>query len=118
MKNFRKVLALVLVVATLFSFASIAGAKTLADYEDADKVSYEAAVDVLSAIEILNGYEDDTFKPTNNITRAEMAKMIATMANAGADVHELYAAACDFADAKDNWPFHHHLRSLWQGDWY
>ena len=102
MKNFRKVLALVLVVATLFSFASIAGAKTLADYTDADKVTtenYKFAVDVLSGLEILNGYEDDTFKPTNTITRAEMAKMIAVLANAGDDnVDKLYAAACDFAD--------------------
>ena len=48
MKNFRKVLALVLVVATLFSFASMAGAKSLADYEDADKVSYANANEDLS----------------------------------------------------------------------
>ena len=99
MKNFRKVLALVLVVATLFSFTAMAGAKSLSDYEDADKVSYDVAVDVLSALEILNGYEDDTFKPTNTITRAEMAKMIAVLANAGdANVDKLYAAACNFAD--------------------
>ena len=102
MKNFRKVLALVLVVATLFSFASMAGAKTLADYTDADKVTtenYKFAVDVLSGLEILNGYEDDTFKPTNTITRAEMAKMIAVLSNAGDDnVDKLYAAACEFAD--------------------
>ena len=102
MKNFRKVLALVLVVATLFSFTAMAGAKTLADYTDADKITtenYEVAVEVLSALEILNGYEDDTFKPTNTITRAEMAKMIAVLANAGDDnVDKLYAAACNFAD--------------------
>jgi len=102
MKNFRKVLALVLVVATLFSFAAMASAKTLADYKDADKITtenYEVAVEVLTALEILDGYEDDTFKPTNTITRAEMAKMIAVLANAGdANVDKLYAAACNFAD--------------------
>ena len=105
MKNFRKVLALVLVVATLFSFAAMASAKSLADYKDADKVTYTAAVEVLSALEILNGYEDGSFKPTNNISREEMAKMIAVMANAGdADVDSLYAAACEFADVeKTRW---------------
>lgn len=103
MKNFRKVLALVLVVATLFSFVAMASAKSLADYKDAEAVSYDEAVAVLSAIGILNGYEDDTFKPTAKIDRDEMAKMIAVMANAGYEVDELYASACKFADTKDTW---------------
>ena len=98
MKNFRKVLALVLVVATLFSFTAMTSAVNIGEYEDWSKVSYAEAVDVLSAVGILNGYEDDTFKPTNTISREEMAKMIATMANAGDDVSTLYASACTFAD--------------------
>ena len=105
MKNFRKVLALVLVVAMMFSFAAMASAKELKDYTDAESVSYDTAVEVLSALEILNGYEDDTFRPTNSISREEMAKMIAVMANAGdTDVDSLYAAACEFADVeKTRW---------------
>ena len=104
MKNFRKVLALVLVVATLFSFTAM----TSAAYEDADKVSYKEAVDVLSAVGILNGYEvaedEYEFKPTQTISREEMAKMIAVLANAGDDVSTLYASANTFADvAKDRW---------------
>lgn len=97
MKNFRKVLALVLVVATLFSFVAMtASAK---EYTDADKVSYTEAVDVLTAIGILNGYTDGTYRPTNTIARAEMAKMIAVLANAGKDnIGDLYASACKFAD--------------------
>ena len=96
MKNFRKVLALVLVVATLFSFVAMtASAKT---YSDGDKVSYTEAVDVLSAIGILNGYTDGTFRPTNTIARAEMAKMIAVLSNAGDDISDMYASACKFAD--------------------
>ena len=104
MKNFRKVLALVLVVATLFSFTAM----TSAAYEDADKISYEEAVEVLSAVGILNGYEvaedEYEFKPTQTISREEMAKMIAVLANAGDDVSTLYASANTFADvAKDRW---------------
>ena len=96
MKNFRKVLALVLVVATLFSFVAMtASAK---EYTDTDKVSYTEAVDVLSAIGILNGYPDGTFRPTNTIARHEMAKMVAVLANAGDDIADLYAGACKFAD--------------------
>ena len=104
MKNFRKVLALVLVVATLFSFTAM----TSAAYEDAGKISYDEAVDVLTAVGILNGYEVDEdeyeFKPTQTISREEMAKMIAVLANAGDDVSTLYASANTFADvAKDRW---------------
>ena len=96
MKNFRKVLALVLVVATLFSFVAMtASAK---EYTDTDKVSYTEAVDVLTAIGILNGYPDGTFRPTNTIARHEMAKMVAVLANAGDDIADLYAGACKFAD--------------------
>ena len=96
MKNFRKVLALVLVVATLFSFVAMtASAK---EYTDTDKVSYTEAVDVLSAIGILNGYPDGTFRPTNTIARAEMAKMVAVLSNAGDDISDLYTSACKFAD--------------------
>lgn len=96
MKNFRKVLALVLVVATLFSFVAMtASAK---EYTDTDKVSYTEAVDVLSAIGILNGYTDGSFRPTNTIARAEMAKMVAVLANAGDEIADLYAGACKFAD--------------------
>ncbi len=101
MKNFRKVLALVLVVATLFSFAAMASAAT---YKDADKISYNEAVTVLSHVGILEGYpEDGTFRPANTITRAEMAKMIAVMANAGYDVKDLFSADVKFADAKGHW---------------
>lgn len=100
MKNFRKVLALILVVATLFSFAAMTSAK---EYTDADKISYDEAVDVLSAIGILNGYDDGTFKPTDSIAREEMAKMIGVLSNAGDDVSDLYASACTFADTKDRW---------------
>lgn len=100
MKNFRKVLALVLVVATLFSFVAMtASAK---EYTDGDKVSYTEAVDVLSAIGILEGYPDGSFKPSNTIKRSEMAKMIAVLANAGKDIEDLYASACKFADMNGN----------------
>ena len=55
MKNFRKVLALVLVVATLLSFATMASA----DYKDQASIDakYELAVDVLSGFGIISGDE-------------------------------------------------------------
>lgn len=103
MKNFRKVLALILVVATLFSFVAMASAKTLEDYSDASEVNYEEAVEVLSALGIINGYTDGTFKPAGEIEREEMAKMVAMLRNAGDFDASLYASANKFADAKGTW---------------
>lgn len=96
MKNFKKVLALVLAVATLLSFATVASA---ADFKDASSIDHTEAVDVLSAIGVLEGYTDGEFKPTKVITRAEAAKIIAMFDNGDTDIDELYAPV-DFTDVE------------------
>ena len=104
MKNFKKVLALVLVVATLLSFATVASAITSKDYKDAADIDYTTAVDVLSYIGVLNGYGDGTFKPEGEITRAEAAKIIAMFSNGSTSINTLYASANPFTDVeKGNW---------------
>jgi len=106
MKNFKKVLALVLAVATLLSFATIASAATSADYKDAaaiEKNGQTEAVDVLSYIGVLAGYPDKNFKADNEITRAEAAKIIAMFDNGSTDISSLYTSANPFTDVKGNW---------------
>ena len=68
MKNFKKVLALVLVLATLLGLATMASAT---EYKDADKISadYTEAVKVLDLIETMQGYPNGEFRPTATITR-------------------------------------------------
>ena len=103
MKNFKKVLALVLAIATLLSFATVASAKT-ADFADAKDVKNVEAVDVLSYNKVLEGYPaDNTFKPAKNITREEAAKIIAIFANKSTDISSLYTSANPFADMKGRW---------------
>ena len=87
MKNFKKVLALVLAIATILSFATIASAAT-ADFKDAKDVTHTEAVDVLSAIGVLNGYKDGEYKPNRVITRAEAAKIIAMFDNGDTDIRK------------------------------
>ena len=70
MKNLKKVLALVLVLAT---FATMASAASFTD-EDAI-VNVEAAA-MLSDMGIIGGYPDGSFKPANAVTRGETAKML------------------------------------------
>ena len=101
MKNFRKVLALVLVVATLLSFATMASA----DYKDQASIDakYELAVDVLSGFGIISGDDKGNFRPTDEIDRDEVAKMVAVLCNGGEDIEAYYADACTFADTKNTW---------------
>ncbi len=66
-----KVLSLVLAIAMLLSVP------TFAAFTDvAANANYAEAVTVLSALEIINGYGDGTFKPEGKITRAEYSAII------------------------------------------
>ena len=99
MKNLKKVLALVLVVATLMGLATVAGAA----YSDAKDIEYTEAVEVMSALGILNGNPDGTFAPTKSLTRAQAAKMVSYLLNGGKDVNDLYSGANTFSDCTTNW---------------
>lgn len=103
MKNFKKVLALVLAVVMLLSFATVASAVTSDYYKDADSIDYTEAVDVLGSIGVLNGFPDDTFRPEATITRAQAAKIIAMFDNGSTDINKLYTAANPFADCVNHW---------------
>ena len=103
MKNFKKVLALVLVLATLMGLATVAGAAT--EYKDADKINadYTEAIKVLDLIETMQGYPTGEFKPTATITREEAAKVIAIFDNKDADISTYYTSINPFADEKGRW---------------
>jgi hypothetical protein len=49
-------------------------------YSDIEGVQSEQAVNLLSSYGIITGYPDNTFKPDNTITRAEMAKIVTIVA--------------------------------------
>ena len=101
MKNFKKVLALVLVLATLMGFATVAGAA----YKDADQIDadYTEATKVLDLIETMQGYPDGTFGPKKTITREEAAKLIAIFDNKDSDISTYYTSINPFADEKGRW---------------
>ncbi|MBE6915346.1 MAG: S-layer homology domain-containing protein [Ruminococcaceae bacterium] len=89
MKNLKKVLALALVFAmtlTLFAGAAFSDQATIgADYAD--------DVNMLVELGVLNGYEDNTFRPENNVTRAEFAKMAYTLKYGADDKGLLFAGS-------------------------
>lgn len=72
--NLKKVIStFAALTMALSSFSAFA-----ANFTDvADTASYKQAVDELVALKVVSGYaEDGTFRPDNNVTRAEAAKMI------------------------------------------
>lgn len=89
MKNLKKVLALVLVVAMMASFAVGASAA----FKDADKITYTTAVDVLTGLGVINGYADGTFRATDSVTRGAFTKMVAYVMNGGKNAPASYGAA-------------------------
>lgn len=76
----RQDVALMLLRAADAYYMKFEKKQTLVDFTDYDAVSDYArvAVDTLARAQIINGYEDGSFKPQGYITRAEIAKVIYT----------------------------------------
>ena len=75
----KKFLSLILSLLILGSTATVyAGKNTTFDDVDGDEY-YADATETLADLNILTGYEDGTFRPSNGVTRAEMATVIVRM---------------------------------------
>ena len=71
------------------AFTMFAGA---ASYSDKADIKASTAVDMLSSLGVIQGYDDGSFKPNTTVTRAQMAKMIFTIMNGGNDNANAYAS--------------------------
>ena len=92
----KKVLSLVLVIAMVLSSMSFAFASTFEDVTG----DYEKAIDTLSALGVIDGYEDGTYRPEKTVTRAEMAKLMVITLGYG----DLVAGSkSNFSDTQGHW---------------
>ena len=93
----KKLLALMLSAAMVLTM----GTSVMA-YSDVEEGTYASeAVTVLSNLDILNGYEDGSFKPEAIVTRAEFAKMaVEALGEGDAAASSTYTK---FADTKGHW---------------
>jgi len=81
MKSLKRTLSLVLaLVMVLGLFGGISMTAAASDFKDDTEIQYKEAVDVMTGIGAIDGYEEadgNSFKPTGTITRAEAAKLVA-----------------------------------------
>ena len=92
----KKFLSLVLALVMTMSLVTIsAGA---ADFDDSGDISYKEAVDVISALGIVDGYSDDTFRPDGSLTRGAAAKIICNLILGPTTASALSASTAPFKD--------------------
>ena len=99
MRNLKKVLSLVLCVAMMLS-VMVVGAG--AAFSDQSKIKNTEAVDACTALNIIGGYPDGSFKPEGNITRAEVTKMICVALNGGKNPAVSTNTTPTFSDVRNN----------------
>ena len=102
MRTLKKALSLVLVLAMVFALAVPGFAadttKKASDFKDYSKVTNKEAVDVLTAIGVINGNADGTFAPEGSFTRAEAATMITYLTLGKTVADALPTSATKFSD--------------------
>ena len=98
MKNLKKVLALVLAFACAFTM--FAGAASFTDEAD---IQAKDAVNMLTQLGVIEGYEDGSFNPDGVVTRAEMAKMIFVVRNNTIDDSAYENVTSNLTDITNHW---------------
>ena len=98
MKNLKQVLALGM--AFSLTMSTMAGAA----FTDSADIDATEAVDMLSALGVITGYEDGSFKPDGTVTRAEAAKMIFAIRNNGSiNADSFKNTSTTFTDIQGHW---------------
>ena len=92
----KKFLSLALALVMCLSLVTIsAGAK---DFTDDSKITYGEAVDVISELGIVGGYDTGDFKPTDTLTRGAAAKIICNLLLGPTAAEALGVSSAPFKD--------------------
>ena len=99
----KKFLSLVLALVMTMSLVTVsAGAK---DFTDSSKITYSEAVDVMSAVKVIDGYAEGDFRPTATLTRGAAAKIICNLILGPTTASALVADAAPYKDVPTNSTF-------------
>ena len=92
----KKFLSLVLALVMTMSLVTVsAGAK---DFTDDSEITYKEAVDVISALGVVDGYSDGDFRPDDVLTRGAAAKIICNLILGPTTASALSAGTAPFKD--------------------
>ena len=99
----KKFLSLVLALVMTMSLVTVsAGAK---DFTDSTKIQYNEAVDVMSAVKVIDGYAEGDFRPSATLTRGAAAKIICNLILGPTTASALVADAAPYKDVPTNHTF-------------
>ena len=99
----KKFLSLVLALVMTMSLVPVsAGAK---DFTDNSKINYKEAVDVMSAVKVIDGYAEGDFRPSATLTRGAAAKIICNLILGPTTASALVADAAPYKDVPTNHTF-------------
>ena len=98
----KKILSFILAgMMTVSSFSFAFGEVGVVETKFADVTGdYGTAIGILTSLNVIDGYEDGTFKPEKTITRAELAKVLVETLGYGSLVN---GAKSDFMDTQGHW---------------
>lgn len=95
----KKALVILLAVAMMFCFSATAFAAQFNDIDDCSAAGQDA-ISKVTALGIVEGYDDGGYHPDEAITRAEFAKMAVIAAGLGAAAEDLAGVSPAFSDVK------------------
>lgn len=99
----KKFLSLVMALAMVMSLTVVS--TSAKDFTDDDSITYSEAIDVISTLEIMDGYTDGSFQPNTQLNRGQAAKIICNLILGVAAADNLSATRAPFPDV----PASHHF---------
>ena len=105
MRNLKRALSLALAAIMLIGMMVVsASAVSYNDLTDKDQIVNKDAVSMLVSLGIIEGKPDGSYAPTENVDRAQMAKMLSVIMNKGVDNSALYQSVnSGLVDVNTNW---------------
>ena len=105
MRNLKRTLSLALAAIMLVGMMVVsASAASYNNLTDKDEIVNKDAVSMLVSLGIIEGKPDGSYAPTENVDRAQMAKMLSVIMNKGVDNSALYQSVnSGLVDVNTNW---------------
>ena len=105
MRNLKRALSLALAAIMLIGMMVVSAcAVSYNDLTDKDQIVNKDAVSMLVSLGFIEGKPDGSYAPTENVDRAQMAKMLSVIMNKGVDNSALYQSVnSGLTDITSNW---------------